>query len=75
MGLLQGDGFSTLVLNLIINAFIQLTTQEQFSQLGYSLTNLIRPSYWFQFAGDAAVVTGQEYETQILLNAFSTWCT
>ena len=40
-----------------------------------SLTNLIRPTHWFQFTNNASVVTGQEYETQILLNAFSTWCT
>ena len=61
--------------NLIINTFIQFVSQEQFSQFGYSLTNLLRPTYWFQFADDAAVFNGQEYETQILLNVFSTWCT
>ena len=61
------------VFNLIINTFIQFVLQEQLSQPGYSLTNLLRPTHWFKFAGDVAVVTGPEYETQILLNAFSTW--
>ena len=39
------------------------------------MANLLRQTYWCQFADDAAIVTGQEYKTQILLNAFSTWCT
>ena len=74
-GVLQGDCLSPLVFNLIINTIVQFVPQQQFSQLGYSLTNLLRPTYWFQFADDAAVATGQEYETQIPLNVFSTWCT
>ena len=30
--------------------------------------------HWFQFADDAAVITGQESENQHLLNCFSIWC-
>ena len=71
-GVLQGDCLRPLVFNLIINTFIQFVSQEQFSQLGYSLTNFLHPTHWFQVADDVAVITGQEYETQILLNAFST---
>ena len=41
-GVLQGDCLGPLVLNLIINTFIQFVSQENFSQLGYSLTNLLR---------------------------------
>ena len=69
-GVLQGDCLSPLVLNLIINTFIQFVSQEQFSHLGYSLTNLLRPTHWPQFSGNPAVATGQEYEIQIQLNAF-----
>ena len=32
------------------------------------------PKNWFQFAADAAVVTGLESKNQVLLNAFSCWC-
>ena len=39
------------------------------------MTNLLHPAQWFQFVDDAAVVTGQKYETQILLNVISTWYT
>ena len=30
--------------------------------------------HWFQFAGDAAVVSGRENENQLLLNRFTLWC-
>ena len=33
------------------------------------------PRHWYQFADDAAVVTGLEHENQVLLNAFNSWCT
>ena len=45
-------------------------------QRGYSLSELLTPIHCFQFADDAAIATGQEYETQVLLNAFTvlrTW--
>ena len=73
-GVLQGDCLSPIIFNLLINTFIQYVRQERFSQLGYSLSKLLRPMHWFQFADDAAIATGQEYETQVLLNAFTAWC-
>ena len=33
----------------------------------------LHPTHWFQFADDAAVITGLENE--ILLNHFTRWCT
>jgi hypothetical protein len=30
--------------------------------------NFLNPIHWFQFADDAAVITGQDYENQHLLN-------
>ena len=43
--------------------------------MGYSFSKLFKSRHWYQFADDAAVLTGQEYENQILLNTFKTWCT
>ena len=43
--------------------------------MGYSSSKLFGPRHWYQFADDAAVLTGQEYENQILLNAFTACCT
>ena len=31
--------------------------------------------HWYQFADDAAVITGMENHNQALLNEFSRWCT
>ena len=69
-GVLQGDCLSPLIFNLLINTFSQYVHQERFSQLGYSLSKLLRPIHGRQFAIDAAIATGQEYKTQVLLNAF-----
>ena len=35
----------------------------------------LNPIHWFQFADDAAVITGLENENQFLLNHFTRWCT
>ena len=43
--------------------------------MGYSFSKLFAPLHWYQFADDAGILTGQEYENQTLLNAFTTWCT
>ena len=74
-GVLQGDCSSPVIFNLLINTFIQYIRQGRFPELGYSLSSLLRPIHWFQFADDAAIATGREYETQVLLNAFTAWCT
>ena len=73
-GGLQGDPLSPLTFNLIFNTFIRYIKSEQFEQLGYRYSNILTPKHWFQFADDAAVVTGLESENQVLLNAFSCWC-
>ena len=61
--------------NLLFNTLIQYIKSDKFQQMGYSFSKLFAPHHWYQFADDAAVLTGQEYENQILLNAFTTWCT
>ena len=75
-GVLQGDSISPLLFNLIINTFIQHIKQQDMSNLVYKFSKYFSPRHWYQFADDASVITGQEYETQILLNAsFTRWCT
>ena len=74
-GVLQGDCLSPLLFNLLFNTLIQYIKSDKFQQMGYSFSKLFTPCHWYQFANDVAVLTGQEYENQILLNAFTTWCT
>ena len=77
-GVLQGDCLSPLLFNMCFNTFIQYIKDEKFRQFGYSNNNdsglSFRPVHWFQFADDAAVITGQERENQLLLNCFTIWC-
>ena len=47
-----------LAFNLIFNTFIRYIKSEQFEQFGYRYSNILTPKHWFQFADDAAVVTG-----------------
>ena len=72
---LQGDCINPLLFNLIINTFIQHIKQNEYEQPGYKFSKYFSPRHWYQFTDDASVVTGQEYEAQILLNAFTRWCT
>ena len=73
-GVLQGDPLSPSTFNLIFNTFIRYINSEQFEQFGFRYSDILIPKHWFQFADDAAVVTGLESENQVLLNAFSCWC-
>jgi hypothetical protein len=70
---LQGDCLSPLLFNMCFNTFIQHIKAEKYRQFGFSF-KLLNPIHWFQFADDAAVITGQESENQHLLNRFSIWC-
>ena len=69
-GVLQGDCLSPLLFNLCFNTFIQHIKSEKYQQFGFSY-KLLNPIHWFQFADDAAVITGQESENQPLLNRFA----
>ena len=73
-GVLQGDSFSPLIFNLIINTFIQCVKEEKFTNFGYRTFKGFLPQNWFLFADDAVTVTSVEGENQILLNLFSKWC-
>ncbi len=58
-----------------MNTFIQYIKMDQFSQLRFNAgQQFLSPKHWFQFADDAVITTGEEYKTQILLNAFTMWC-
>jgi hypothetical protein len=72
-GVLQGDCLSPLIFNMCINTFIQHMKTDKYRQFGF-ITNLLNPVHWFQFADDAAVISGQDSENQHLLNRFSIWC-
>ena len=74
-GVLQGNSLILLLFKMVINVFIQHIKKEEYTQLGYSFYKAFYPQHWFQFADDTTVITGQEHENQILLNAFSHWCT
>ena len=54
------------------------TAYRLMTQLGFWKFNKsgipCNPIHWFQFADDAAVISSQEKENQILLNRFSVWC-
>ena len=72
-GVLQGDCLSPLLFNLCFNTFVQHIKSDKYRQFGFSST-FLNPLRWFQFADDAAVITGQESENQHLLNRFAIWC-
>ena len=78
IGALQGDCLSPLLSNMCFNTFIQYIRQEKYRQFGFSPHDendrLYNPIHWFQFADDAAVVTTDERENQLLLNCFTKWC-
>ena len=63
---------------MCFNTFIQFIKQEKYEQLGFSshdaTDRLYKPILWFQLADDAAVVTTDERENQLLLHCFTKWC-
>ena len=54
-GVLQGDCFSPLMFNLIINTFIQPVKDEQYKQHGYKFMRHLTQLHWYQFFDDAAL--------------------
>ena len=71
--LLQVDCLSPLLFNLCFNTFLQHIKSEKYRQFGFSL-KFLNPIHWFQFADDAAVISGQESENQHLIDRFIIWC-
>ena len=72
-GVLQRDCLSPLLFNLCFNTFVQHIKSEKYQKFGFSY-KLLNPIHCFQFADEAAVITGQESENQHLLNRFAIWC-
>ena len=73
-GVLQGDSFSPLIFNMIVNTFIQCIKDDKYTNFGYRALKGFLPRNWFQFADDAVAVTSLESENQMLLNVFNKWC-
>ena len=74
-GVLQGDCFSPLIFNMVMNTFIQYIQNEFFQQFGYQFLKHFILKHWLQIADDAGAITGRESENQTLLNTFNRWCT
>ena len=73
------SGFQTSILTAeCFNTFIHQIKEDNYNKCGFHIKNIYvsssRPVHSFQFADDAAVVTGQESENKFLLNRFSIWC-
>ena len=68
-GVLQGDCLSPLLFNLCFNMFLQQIKSEKYRRFRSSL-KFLNPIHWFQFADDAAVISGQESENQHLIKRF-----
>ena len=53
---------------------IRAIENEKIKLMGYNYTNALSPHHWFQFAGDIALATGAQEDSQVLLNVFTKWC-
>ena len=73
-GVLLGDCQSPFTFNICFNTFKNYFSAQKFNQFGFSI-GFLSPVHWFQFADDAAAITGLEKENQLLLNNFSRWHT
>ena len=69
---LQGDGLSPILFNLI-NTLINTMKSEKIECMGYFYQNCFRPKHWFQFADDTAIVTTLDSDNQHLCNVFLKW--
>ena len=72
-GVLQSDCLNPLLFNLCFNTFVQHIKSEKYRQFGFS-QKFLNPIHWFQFADDAAVISGKESENQHLIDRFIIWC-
>ena len=66
-GVLQGDCFSPLIFNMVVNTFIQSIMEDNFTNFGYRIGDGVISRNWFQFADDAGAITCLESENQLLL--------
>ena len=73
-GVLQGDCLIPLLFNLCFNDFSSTLNPFSINDLVLPKVLNLNPIHWFQFADDAAVISGQESENQHLINRFIIWC-
>ena len=65
-GVLQGDCFSPLIFNMVINTFIQYIRNEFFQQFGYQfLKHFIPRHYWLRFADDLWLSQDKKVKTRL----------
>ena len=72
-GVLQGDGLSLVLFNLILNTLINTIKSEKIEFMGYFYQNCLSPKHWFQFADDTAIATALDSNNQHLCNVFLKW--
>ena len=58
--LLEGDCFSQLISNMVMNRFIQYMRNEFFKQFGHQFLKHFNPRNWLQFANDVAAITAKK---------------
>ena len=59
---------------MCFNTFLQYVKSSKFQQVACKFNSRLAPRHWLQFADDASVITGQQNENQLQLNAFTIWC-
>ena len=75
LGVWQGDSFSPLLFNLIINLLINTIKQDKMNWMGYVYDDTLAPKHCMQSANDTALVTSLESGNQYLCDAFVKWST
>ena len=72
----EREYFGVLLFNLCFNTFIQHIKASEYRQFGFLIDcyKSLSPVHWFQFADDAAVISGQENENLHHLSRFTIWC-
>ena len=76
----EGEYFRATVSVLSFSAFVLTHIKHikapEYRQFGFLIDcyKSLSPVHWFQFAGNAAVISGQENANQHLFNRFTIWC-
>jgi hypothetical protein len=74
-GVLQGDTLSPLLFNLVFDSLMSTLNRPETQCRGVIWGDGRTRSLWAQFADDAAVISDNAQEAQLLLNLFQRWTT
>ena len=72
-GVLQGEDFSPLLFNLIVNTLITTIKKEKLKCMGYVYNGGVQLKHWMQFADDTDIVTALDSDNQLLCNSSLKW--